>query len=273
MPTRSTTARWAEPITTTAEPTSPIKHVIVIMGENRTFDHRVRDLPAAQRRARRQSAVQGNHQQGRLARSELRQGGAVLGDGQQSLLDQPRRQDPLQQLDQQAADAGNVLRAADLLHRPSNAAALNGPGCMATLAAGRPRRLRPAPAGPAAADDRRDRHAGEFAGYAHPELQQPAERPLSAGDAAAGRDTSSLYAHLRRQPGASLLSDVAAARLRRRQGHQAQSERMPGRPVPLGRGRPSPPAATAIRRRSAARSRKAISRWASTTSPRATRPI
>ena len=78
--------------------------------------------------------------------------------------------------------------------------------------------------------------AGKLARYPHPRRRQPAERPLSAGDAAAGRGRNlEPLQDLRRQPGASLLSDVAGTRLRRRQGHQPQSERMPGRPVPVCR--------------------------------------
>ena len=232
----------------------------------------VRDLRAARRRACRQSSVQGNYQQGRFARSELRQGGAVLDHSQQFLLDQPHaRRRP-------TTPRPTSCRRRERPTRPRPATPTVEHGCprrsgLPHHAVGsRPRRLRPAHAGSAAADDGRDRHSRGFAGYAHPGLRQPAERPLSAGDAAAGRGRNlQPLQDLRRQPGTSLLPDVAAARLRRH-ARPPVAIRAAVRPIC---SRASRDRLLRQQRQSDAerRSRKAISRWASTTSPRAMRPI
>ena len=227
-------ARSGERAATTARPTAPSS--TSSSSSAKTAPSTICSRPtAARRRACRQSSVQGNHQQGRLAGSELCQGDAVLDHSQQFLLDQPHAEDALQHHDQQAAGAGNVLRAADLLHHRRTSCPQRS-GLPHHAVGGRSRRLRPAQAGSAVADDRRDRHTGEFAGYARPGLRQPAERPLSAGDAAAGRGRNlEPLQDLRRQPGASLLPDVAGTRLRRHQGHRSQSERLSGRSVPVRR--------------------------------------
>ena len=182
----------------------------------------------------------------------------------------PGQKTPYNNTDQQAADARNLLRAADMLHRRRNGRA-QWSGLHGHAGAGRAADYGLLPAGPAAADDRRDRHPGQFARYPHPELQQPAERPLSAGEPQPARDHCQPLCHVWRQPGASLLSDVAAARLRR-QPRPRGTIRADVRPTcsPGSRDR-----LLRQQRQSDAEAarRKATSRWASTMSPRATRPI
>ncbi len=161
--------------------TSPIKHVIVIMGENRTFDHVFATYQAAQRRARRQSAVQGNRQQGRIARPELRQGGAVLGGGQQLLLASAPVARHRTTIRPTRLQTPGTSYAPQTCYTTSNAAALNGPGCLATLALAaqadyglRPQDLPLLTTGatgiPGNSPDTRILNC-----------HQPAERPLSAG--------------------------------------------------------------------------------------------
>ena len=95
---------------------SPIKHVIVILGENRTFDH----LFATYEQGR------GEHVDNLLSKGiinkdgtpwpELRQGHAVLRPRHHHLPDQPWWENGLQHHHEQVAGAGHVLRPPNLLH-------------------------------------------------------------------------------------------------------------------------------------------------------------
>ena len=109
--------------------------------------------------------------------------------------------------------------------------------------------------------------------------QRTIDTRISECLSAAGRSVSAVarrgFWRLRRQSGASLLPDVPAARLQRVLRHNGKSKRLPRGSVPLGRGdgrgghqRQSPAGRISTTRRRW----KAPRRWASTTFSKATRP-
>jgi len=112
---------------------SPIKHVIVIIGENRTFDHIFATYEPREGRTCRQSALQGNHQGKtvRPVRTTLR----PHNSRRRSTISTRsiRRQRP-----RTTPRAISCRRRELPMHRRSatprsKQAALNGPGCLATL--------------------------------------------------------------------------------------------------------------------------------------------
>ena len=222
--------------------TSPIKHVIVIMGENRTFDH---VFATYQPRP-------GEHVDNLLSKGIVNKDGSpgpnYARAAQFSAVDNnlysnsPGGKTPYNNSTNRLQTPGTSY-APQTCYTTVEAAALGGPGCLSTLSEAargdyglRPQDLPLLTTGATGIPR-------EFTGHPHPECHQPAERPLPAGPAAAGRDHLQPLRYVRRQPGASLLPDVAATRLRRRKGISAESERMSGRPVSRGSSRPSPPAA------------------------------
>ena len=259
---------------------SPIKHVIVILGENRTFDHLFATYEPGN----------GEHVDNLLSKGIINKDGTpgpnYAKAAQYSAVDTSTYQiSPGSK--QVYGTSSNPVQAPGTSYAPQPAtcysdvpvAAVNGPGCLTTLALAEQAAdgRRPRPALQPSASDLPLLTTGatglpeQLAGFAHRQLQRPAERSLSAGDAARRQPLR----HLWRQPGASLLSDVAAARLRRRQGLQAQSERLPGRSLPLGRTdrlrrQQWHPAAEPA---SSPFSRRVTLPWASTMSPRAMRLI
>ena len=107
---------------------SPIKHVIVIVGENRTFDHVFATYEPRE----------GEHVDNLLSKGIINEDGSPGPNYAKAAQFSttvnnfysinPTSEDPLQHHDQQAAGAGNVLCAPDLLHRRVEQAAAQRPG-------------------------------------------------------------------------------------------------------------------------------------------------
>ena len=245
---------------------SPIKHVIIIMGENRTFDH---IFATYEPRA-------GEHVDNLLSK------GIITKDGTPGPNYAKATQFSAEDTNFYSihpgnktayGTGGNPSQAPGTSYAPQacypdvDTAALNGPGCMATLAlAGQadygllPQDLPLLTTGatglPGSSPDTRIRNYNTLPNGPYPLVTaQGASLYATYG----GSPVHRFY-----QMWQQLDCDVGQV--------DHVTIRADARPTSFpGSKRPSPRAATAIRRRS--RSRKATSRWASTTSPRATRPI
>ena len=191
---------------------TPIKHVIVIIGENRTFDHVFATY----------KPKQGESVDNLLSKGIVNEDGtpgpnfclarAVVGNRQ-------LRRRRFQLSPGQDAVRDPAARAGRRRYHAAVPRRRNGQGHRERPAR---RLLRLPDHGGTGPEARRHRHA-------HPERDEPSPRPVPAHlrDAPLRR--------LRHQPGASLLPDVAAARLQRGERHQRESQRLQDRSVPVGR--------------------------------------
>ena len=247
---------------------SPIKHVIVIIGENRTFDHIFATY----------QAPNSEHVDNLLSKGIVTINGAP---GQNySLSTQYRASDtslysiaptkvgPYDQNANKEQPAG-ISYAPQVPYTNFATAAWNGPGALDASVFSLTQLAQIEPDLPhelsASAHHRRDRHR-ELHRYAHQRLRRAPERRLSARHL----DRRQPLRRLCGQPRASLLPDVARTRLRQGSHRWQASVGMSRRPLLLRR---DDRLFRQQRRRADKRSRKATSRWASSTSPRATRPI
>ena len=117
LPARPKPSHMGGPRDNDGKTASPIKHVIVIMGENRTFDHVFATYQPRE----------GEHVDNLLSKGIIKKDGspgpnyakatqfAAVDNNVYSIS--PGQKTPYDNSDQQAADAGNLLRTADLLSR------------------------------------------------------------------------------------------------------------------------------------------------------------
>ena len=214
----STTASGPDSVTT-----SPIKHVIVIIGENRTFDHVFATYkPKAGQKV-----------------DNLLSKGIVNEDGTPGPnFSKAYPEERPSTRSRARTSSAPAARRRTAFSRPSSPAARRRRTSPPSARRRRTRARLPADYVPGP-HDRRDRpHQRHRSTRASPERYDAPARPVPAHPGHRVR-------RLLREPRAPLLPDVAAARLQRRPRHRAQPVGLPQRPLPLGRDDRSAPATTA----------------------------
>ena len=249
---------------------SPIKHVIVIVGENRTFDHIFATY----------QSPRGHHVDNLLSKGIIDINGkpgpnygvttAVLGPRYDDLSDQPRRQGGLRHVDQSAAAAGDLLCSPAALsqhlrsqlrrrdqrpRRGSECRFSHEPDIYASPAGGRriaateratAHGLLLVAARLGAAHDGLNRHPGGFARHAHHQQLPPNGLPSGVYPLVCGPNAPTLNNVPVCTAGQSLYDTYGGSPVHRfyqmwqeldcdaNKATTSQSLGMPGRPFPLG---------------------------------------
>ena len=195
---------------------SPIKHVIILIGENRGLDHTFGVYkPKGKKADDLQHSVQGHRQRGRHAGAEL--------TAWRSNTPSRRSRPSISAPPNSAKTPYNTTT--NLMPQPNTNGAPTAPHATTGTRPSRSSRRRAdiEPAERESADDRRDRPADRRARHARSRRRHAAARPLRAARAQPQRR------RLHRRHDAPLLPGVAAAGLQPGQRDEGQSDRLPER--------------------------------------------